>query len=128
MSTDTEISFEHFLISIEPYQQEFHSAPRSVSLMPILRFTKQTRTSALWPRGHFQTGDVIRTWRISQSSVAVNLDVEYHRFDYQFYKIIQLGFLSYSWRRRSRRKRKRAKTGNFEARLFLSGIYMFACL
>ena len=39
-------------------------------------------------------GDVIRTWRISRSPVAVsheNLDVDYYRFDYQFYQKIQLG-------------------------------------
>ena len=42
----------------------------------------------------FFKGDVIRTWRISQSSVAVsqeNLDVEYYRLDYQFYQRRQLG-------------------------------------
>ena len=46
------------------------------------------------PEAIFQIGDVIRTWRISQSSVAVsheNLDVEYYRFDYQFYQRIQFG-------------------------------------
>ena len=51
------------------------------------------RTLALWPRDHFPIGDIIRIWQISQSSVAVsyeNLDVEYYRFDYQFYKRIQL--------------------------------------
>ena len=31
MSTDTETSCEHFLISLGQYQQEFHDAPRLVS-------------------------------------------------------------------------------------------------
>ena len=34
------------------------------------------------PRGHFQIGDIIRTWQILQSSVTVShkkLDVEYYR-------------------------------------------------
>ena len=49
---------------------------------------------ALAQRPSFQQGDVIRTWQISQGSIALsheNLDVEYYRFEYQFYKIIQLG-------------------------------------
>ena len=46
------------------------------------------------PEAIFHIGDVIRTWQISQSSVAVrleNLDVKYYRFDYQFYNRTQLG-------------------------------------
>ena len=105
-----------------------------------LALTKQTRTSARWPRGHFQIGDVIRTWRISQNSLGVsheNLDVEYYRFDYQFYKRIHLvNILVVSSRNRSNsplRSRVTAgeeveenETGSFEARLYLSGICSLA--
>ena len=71
-----ETSYQCFLISLGRYQQEFHSAKHLANLMPILHLTKLTRrTTAHWPRGHFQIGDKIRTWRTSQSSIAVSLDV-----------------------------------------------------
>ena len=77
MSTDdTETSCERFLISLGRYQQEFHGAPCLVSLMPSKRELRRAGPEAIFP-----IGDVIRTWQISQSSVAVsheNLDVEYY--------------------------------------------------
>ena len=60
----------------------------------LVLYQANTNLGVLAQRPFFKIGDVIRTWRISQNSVAVsheNLDVDYNRFDYQFYKRIQLG-------------------------------------
>ena len=59
-----------------------------------------------------------------------NLDVEYYRFDYLFYKRIQLGNIPIARfsleLQLAKKKKKKTKTESFEAWLFLSRICSLA--